>query len=284
MATTQLDIGLRCIKYLLCAVNSLFVLTGVMIISVGMTIYTVYDDFRDFLDSSYASPAILLVVVGVLTFIIAFFGCCGAIKESTCMVLTFAVMLSIVLLLETAAAISAYAYRDYIRELVIDKIQTTMLMYKTSPEAARAVDLMQSRLQCCGCFDKSEWIQIGFTQMDNLYPDSCYASTFNPSGMSDYLFVYNRGCWERFSMIINQSVISLGTGAIAIALIQFTGIMFAVTLGKAIRRQKTEREKRRWEFRESLVNGYKPLEKTDPSVTFPVVYMQSEPTKMSSVN
>lgn len=59
-----------------------------MIISVGMTIYTVYDDFRHFLDPRYSSPAMILIFVGGLIFIIAFFGCYGAIKESTCMVLT----------------------------------------------------------------------------------------------------------------------------------------------------------------------------------------------------
>lgn len=58
-----------------------------MIISVGTTIYAVYENFSHFLDPSYFSPATLLVVVGILVFIIAFMGCCGALKESTCMVL-----------------------------------------------------------------------------------------------------------------------------------------------------------------------------------------------------
>lgn len=60
---------------------------------------------------------------------------------------------------------------------------------------------------------------------------------------------------------------------------QITGIMFACTLGRAIRRQKTERERRRWELREKLVNGYQPLGKIDSSVVSPVIYMQSESVK-----
>jgi len=62
-------------------------LTGVMIISVGTTIYAVYENFSHFLDPSYFSPATVLIVVGILVFIIAFMGCCGALRESTCMVL-----------------------------------------------------------------------------------------------------------------------------------------------------------------------------------------------------
>lgn len=52
--------------------------------------------------------------------------------------------------------------------------------------------------------------------------------------------------------------------------------MFACMLGRAIRRQKTERERRRWELRENLVNGYEPLGKSDPLTTFPVVYMSPD--------
>lgn len=51
--------------------------------------------------------------------------------------------------------------------------------------------------------------------------------------------------------------------------------MFACMLGRNIRRQKTERERRRWELRESLVNGYAQVGKTDPANNIPVVYLQS---------
>lgn len=69
------------------------------------------------------------------------------------------------------------------------------------------------------------------------------------------------------------------------SIFQFTGIMFACTLGRAIRRQKTERERRKWELRQSLVDGYQPLGKNDPFITFPVVYMQpSEPQNTSPVS
>ncbi|KAL6440313.1 hypothetical protein ACFW04_003108 [Cataglyphis niger] len=146
MAATHLDVGLRCIKYLLCAVNSLFVLTGVMIISVGTTIYAVYENFSHFLDSSYFSPATLLIVVGIFVFIIAFMGCCGAIRESTCMVLVFAVLLSVVLVMELAAAVAAYSLQDGIKDLLAEKINLTMHQYEKNKEATFAIDFMQSRV------------------------------------------------------------------------------------------------------------------------------------------
>lgn len=266
MAATHLDVGLRCIKYLLCAVNSLFVLTGVMIISVGTTIYAVYEDFSHFLDPSYFSPATLLIVVGILVFIIAFFGCCGALRESTCMVLVFAVSLSLILIMEMAAGIAAYALQDKVKGVLQDKINYTMHQYETNEEARAAVDFMQDRLRCCGYNGTNDWEYVPMINTTNP-PLSCYSDFYTAS--------YNTGCISRLSIVIHRSALYIVTGAVAIALIQMTGIIFACMLGRAIRRQKTEREKRKWGLRESIVNGYQPLGKRDPLTTFPVVYMQS---------
>ncbi|XP_011306308.1 CD63 antigen [Fopius arisanus] len=286
MAATHLDVGLRCIKYLLCAVNSLFVLTGVMIISVGTTIYALYDDFKDFLDPTYFSPATLLIVVGALVFLIAFFGCCGAVKESTCMVLVFAVSLSIVLVLEVAAAISAYALQDGIKNALADRINATMYKYGSNADATYAIDFLQSRLKCCGIYGEEDWSNVGHTTSNGYpFPESCCAWSRVIDISQTECGIYQDGCIGRMVMIVERSALNLGTGAIAIALIQFTGIMFACTLGRAIRRQKTERERRKWQLRQSLVDGYQPLGKNDPLTTFPVVYMQpSEPLKTSLVS
>ncbi|KZC11625.1 PREDICTED: CD63 antigen-like [Dufourea novaeangliae] len=285
MAATHLDVGLRCIKYLLCAVNSLFALTGIMIISVGTTIYAVYEDFSHFLDPKYFSPATLLIVVGILVFVIAFLGCCGALKESTCMVLVFAVSLSVILILELAAAIAAYALQDDIKGLLAENINATMHQYGTNAEATDAIDFLQSRLYCCGYNGYTDWDEIMKEKNIDL-PKSCrpWADVNeNVTCISNSYDItctpHQTGCIRHLSVIIHRSALYIATGAVAIALIQLTGIMFACMLGKSIRKQKTERERRRWELRESLVNGYQPLGKADPFTTFPVVYMSSDPLK-----
>lgn len=284
MAATHLDVGLRCIKYLLCAVNSLFVLTGIMIISIGTTIYAVNDDFSHFLDPKYISPATLLVIVGILVFVIAFLGCFGALGESSCMVLVFAVSLSVVLILELAAAVTAYALQNDIKNVLVENINNTMHQYTKDKEAKQAIDFLQSKLYCCGYNGYHDWDEIRKNENIDL-PRSCSdlgTFTYNSTeyDVPDYEYgIHSSGCVTNLSILIHRSALYIGTGAVAIALIQFTGIMFACILGKAIRRQKTERERRRWELRESLVNGYEPLGKSDPFTTFPVVYnMYPEPT------
>ncbi|XP_023245603.1 CD63 antigen-like [Copidosoma floridanum] len=158
MASNDLEIGMRCVKYLLCAVNFLFVLTGVAIIAMGSTIFTMYEDFSYFLDARYFSPAMLLVAVGVAIFVVAFFGCCGALRESTCMVLVFAVSLFMILFLEFSAALASYAYRDVIINVIDAKIDQTMHMYESNVEAKRAIDCLQT--QACIHIPMKDFVNV----------------------------------------------------------------------------------------------------------------------------
>lgn len=61
--------------------------------------------------------AILVILVGLTTFLIAFFGCCGASQESQCMLSTYAVIVGLVFMVEIAAAILLLLYT---REVTAD--------------------------------------------------------------------------------------------------------------------------------------------------------------------
>jgi hypothetical protein len=61
--------------------------SGILIIAIGTTIHAVYNNFDAFLENRFFSPAYLLIAVGCIVFVVAFFGCCGAVRESTCMIM-----------------------------------------------------------------------------------------------------------------------------------------------------------------------------------------------------
>lgn len=67
-------------------VYNFFQLTGFLVISIGTTIYTIFDDFSHFITDGYFSPASLLIAIGIIMFVVSIFGCVGAAKESTCMI------------------------------------------------------------------------------------------------------------------------------------------------------------------------------------------------------
>ena len=59
-----------------------------MLLSIGATIKAVYNDYHHFLDDRYLSAPNLLIAVGAIILLVSFLGCCGAVKENHCMIVS----------------------------------------------------------------------------------------------------------------------------------------------------------------------------------------------------
>ncbi|CAB3234636.1 unnamed protein product [Arctia plantaginis] len=281
MAQNNLEFGMKCIKYMLLCITAIFVLTSALIISVGTTIYAIYHDVSFFLDDHFFSPATFVIVIGIMMLFISLFGCIGALKESTCLVNIFAVILSLVFVLEIAAAIAAYSLRGQVATMLDDKLRVTLPMYKENEEVETAFDFIQSRLNCCGVDSYMDWSVVNFSSgiaVSNItVPNSCCAEThtavIGDIEVDECIKLYANGCLPRVFYLIYQSAGLLGAGAMTIAFIQIIGVVFSFSLASSIRKAKTERERRRWEIREQMVNAYTSLNPTDEKNPAPVIYV-----------
>ncbi|KAG9464582.1 hypothetical protein GDO78_019694 [Eleutherodactylus coqui] len=72
---------------------------------------TKYYFFPAAVESLTTDPAILLIVVGILMFIITFFGCLGSLRDINLLLKIFAGMLIVVLILQLVAAILGFIFR-----------------------------------------------------------------------------------------------------------------------------------------------------------------------------
>ena len=110
----------------------LFQITGLALIVTGAVIQGLYSQYLDFLGDSFFNTPVLLVVVGCIIFAITFFGCCGAVKESHCMTMTFAVLLGLIFVIELGAGISAYMLRTRVRLVPIFHVLILSPYYEKS--------------------------------------------------------------------------------------------------------------------------------------------------------
>ncbi|ESO06401.1 hypothetical protein HELRODRAFT_64688 [Helobdella robusta] len=88
-----------CIKYLLFAFNFIFWLIGIALLSVGIWIKVnskSLDDAVRELKSSNDYIYIILIVISILIITIGFLGCCGACRESQCLLGLFFICLLII--------------------------------------------------------------------------------------------------------------------------------------------------------------------------------------------
>uniref|UniRef100_A0A0B7B361 Tetraspanin n=1 Tax=Arion vulgaris TaxID=1028688 RepID=A0A0B7B361_9EUPU len=161
--------GMKCVKYLLFLFNLIFVIAGIGLIAAGAYVKIKLDEYYNFFGNTYMGPGILLIVVGVIIFLLAFFGCCGAVKENYCLTMTFAVTLGIIFILEIAGGIAGFVLRDKIENEIEDLLAKSMNNYNTDSGMRESWDNLQKEFECCGAHNISDWAQHNV----NKTPDSC---------------------------------------------------------------------------------------------------------------
>jgi len=262
---------------MLVVINLMFLLTSVLLITVGTTIQTIYGDFSQFLDSHFMSIPSLLVAVGVIMLIVAVFGVAGAFKESTMLTNIYACLLSLVFILEISAAIAGFVLQTQVREMLIRTMNQSITAYNTYESAAVSVDFMQRSLECCGVEGPNDW--YGILPAENmetpsvLVPESCCGDLVD-STCEDYFL---DGCLNRMHFIIGQSAMMIATGATTFAFVQILGVICAFMLAKTIRRTKSLRAAKKWQLHQSLgilagsdKQNYEDYTQLDKSVTYNV--------------
>ncbi|KAI8492971.1 cd63 antigen [Branchiostoma belcheri] len=243
--------GMQCIKYLLFAFNLVFWITGLAMIGVGATVKIAFGDYFDFTGNAFASAPVFLIILGVFVSIIGFLGCCGAIKENYCMVTTFAVLLSLIFILEIAAGITGYVLRNDI-ENVIDTAMTDFMMKWTNTTKGRlAFDGVQKEFECCGVKNYTDW----FDKSPNFnppnttrnVPGSCCLNAKtefdvkNPDDTcglnTDTTKINQEGCLLKLEDWLAHNILIIGGAGIGIAFIQVVGIIFACCLMRSIKQE-----------------------------------------------
>ncbi|XP_065259901.1 tetraspanin-2 isoform X2 [Emys orbicularis] len=143
--------GMRCIKFLLFAFNFVFWLAGLAVIAFGLWLR--FGGVLGDLTSEEKSPEYfymglyVLVGAGALMMTVGFFGCCGAVRESQCL-LGAAV--------QEVQTIYKEAYDDYVMDM--GKSNKTLIQFHTA-------------LQCCG---KESEIQVKPTCPEGIQmPKNC---------------------------------------------------------------------------------------------------------------
>ncbi|XP_043467515.1 CD63 antigen [Leptopilina heterotoma] len=225
-----MNCGMECIKYLLFVFNFIFAICGLALLTVGAIFYIKIYDVSSRLDEGFP-PAIpiFLLVIGAIIFVIAFFGCCGAIRDSHCMVVTFAVFLLTILVIQVAIAV--YVYIQKIDETKIETAFKKEIFdkYYSDSKAKEIVDTMQSTLNCCGITSSNDYSNMG-----RPIPGSCCGIDLNETCTGTNK-VYNAGCSKKVSELLRSGLKTLGGVAVGVAVVELLGIIFSLCLANAIR-------------------------------------------------
>jgi len=237
--------GIKLVKYSLFLFNLLFVIAGIVLIYLGVSTNARINAIDQLVNlSTYSVPSKIFIGVGIVMFVIAFLGCCGSVKESHAMVMTYSVLVGLVLVIQIGAAVAAYYKSDEITDLVKQGLKDTLPKYGNDTETRRLWDYVQHNVHCCGVNDYRDWFEV--TSVDPLIsgkvPDSCClidsvgcASKIDRLTANSTLVstIYMEGCAQK-----GVEYMDVGRGAtvgIVLAVIELLAVVFACFLARSIR-------------------------------------------------
>ncbi|XP_053339042.1 tetraspanin-2 [Clarias gariepinus] len=152
--------AMKCVKYLLFIFNFIFWLMGSLVLAVGLWL-RLENNTVNLLGSEEAPGnfflgVYILIAAGGLVMLVGFFGCCGAVRESQCLLGSFFACLLIIFAAEVAAGVFGFLNK----ETIIKDIQ---MFYQDSARdnSTKVLSTYQRVLNCCGteesrCSDGSQ--------------------------------------------------------------------------------------------------------------------------------
>ncbi|GFS63114.1 CD63 antigen [Trichonephila inaurata madagascariensis] len=217
--------SMSCVKYLMFIMNFVFVVCGIVLIVIGAVVQT--QDVTRFLDTKYVTAPTILIVIGCAIFVLAFLGCCGAVRENSCMVQTFGILLFIVFVVEIAGAATAYMYRGQFEGLLKDNMNNSIAQNKS--DAHVLWDEMQTKWECCGVDGAKDYVENGLD-----VPKSCCDAKEDSCSVAN---AYPKGCYKQMLDKIKNKIAIVGGVSIGIGIVELIGVMFAWCLTSAIKKE-----------------------------------------------
>uniref|UniRef100_A0A671LAF7 Tetraspanin n=1 Tax=Sinocyclocheilus anshuiensis TaxID=1608454 RepID=A0A671LAF7_9TELE len=156
--------GEMCVKYLMFVFNFIFWIAGTGVLAIGLWLR--FDPKTKSLFEGENSPYVfytgvyILIAVGALMMVVGFFGCCGAIQESPCMLglyydfisCGFFFFLLVIFAVEVAAGIWGFSNQTKVTDDITTFYKETYNNYQQTKQPAlkETLRLIQHGLNCCG--------------------------------------------------------------------------------------------------------------------------------------
>ncbi|XP_050664317.1 CD63 antigen-like [Leptidea sinapis] len=265
---TETEYNMKSIRFLLLTITTMFIVIAGLMIVLGISVYTYYHNFSFFYESGKGgrllTPSILCVIFGMILLVVTMFGFFGSLKQSTCMVNLYALILGVLVILKVIVIILS---------LTIDAttlhnlINIPIAEYTSDDEIRAEIDLLQTSLNCCGDTSYHDYLSMNFTSDHStviisnsddgpvLVPSSCCVVKTEDDAYC--MIIRTNGCRTVMGRLLLENSSVIGILGISVTFIQVLGIIFALLLARCIRKMKSERALQQWKIKEQMIMARK---------------------------
>ncbi|XP_053320856.1 tetraspanin-16 [Spea bombifrons] len=227
------------LKTMMFVFNGIIFLGGAAILGIGIWVKVDGGSFLKILGST--APELMQVVnvgylcmaVGGFLILMGFLGCCGAVKESRCMLMLFFIIILIIFIAEIAGAVVVLAFSsladifiDYLGKQAVKSLQKD---YGKNTEITTVWNATMKELRCCGFNDYRDFNNSYFYQQnDKQYPSACCPKA-NPCYDSN-VSIEVKGCLGAFKHFLTQNGKILGGVALGICGLELAAMIVSLVL------------------------------------------------------
>ncbi|RVE56719.1 hypothetical protein OJAV_G00224260 [Oryzias javanicus] len=246
------------VKYLLFLFNFIFWIISFVMVAIGLYARLI-KQAETALACLAVDPAVMLMVVGIFTFIVTFCGCVGSLRENLCLLQTFCISLTVIFILQLTAGILGFIFSDKGRGKVTEIINKSIVHYRDDIDLQNLIDFGQKEFRCCGGEAFTDWSHNIYFNCSNQNPSrercsvpfSCCIMTndtqiFNTmcgQGMQELPYIragehiYTDGCIDKLVNWIHNNLFIIGGIALGLAIPQLVGMLLSQILINQIKDQ-----------------------------------------------
>ncbi|NWY06934.1 TSN15 protein, partial [Nothoprocta ornata] len=226
-----------CLKFTLVAYSTAFWIIGAFVLAVGIYAEVERQKYKT-LESAFLAPAIILILLGIIMFIVSFVGVLASLRDNLCLLQAVSVFLFYYFLFN-----SSFFFTDFMAfaleikltiDFLNDNIRRGIENYYDDLDFKNIMDFVQKKFKCCGGEDFQDWSQNAYHSCAAPGPLACgvpYSCCIkNKTDIINTMCGYKTLDKERLSV---QHVIHVRgcTNAVLIWLLDNYSIMAGVLLG-----------------------------------------------------
>ncbi|OCT82698.1 tetraspanin 1 S homeolog isoform X1 [Xenopus laevis] len=229
------------IKVMMILFNVFIFLGGGTLLGVGIWVSVDSNSFLKIFETVSANAALqfvnvgyFLIAIGALLVLLGFLGCCGAQKESKCLLLTFFTIILIIFIAEVAGAVVALVYSS-LAESILGPLLKPVLQndYGSSskPDVTKIWNATMENLHCCGFNGYTDFTNSTYYSNYHHYPSYCCNSTSNAvctelSAMGAKI----SGCFDQLLYLIRKNAAIVGGVAAGICALELAAMVVSMYL------------------------------------------------------
>ncbi|XP_048964981.1 tetraspanin-15 isoform X2 [Canis lupus dingo] len=160
------------LKFSLIVYSTVFWLIGALVLSVGIYAEVERQKYKT-LESAFLAPAIILILLGVIMFIVSFIGVLASLRDNLCLLQAFMYILGICLIIELIGGVVALIFRNQTIDLLNDNIRRGIENYYDDLDFKNIMDFVQKEFKCCGGEDYRDWSKNQYHDCNAPGPLAC---------------------------------------------------------------------------------------------------------------